>query len=199
MKKYENEIYSKGLSYIAGTDEVGRGPLAGPLVVAAVILPKDYINLEIKDSKKLSDKKIEKLYYEIKAQALAFSIIFIDEKTIDELNIKNAAKFGMKKAIESLSIKPEYVLVDFETIDIAIPQTGITKGDQLSQTIAAASIIAKFERDQYMKKIHNEFPIYNWESNVGYGTKEHMESIKKYGFCKYHRKSFNPVKQMLKE
>ena len=180
MRKYETELNQKNIKIIAGTDEVGRGPLSGPLVAAAVILPEDYFHPLIKDI------------------AISYSIIEIDVKTIDEINIKNASKLGMKKAIESLTVKPEFVLVDFETLDISIDQLGIVKGDANSISIAAASIIAKVHRDEIMQKLHEEFPEYDWNKNVGYGSKKHRDAILEKGWTIHHRKTFNPVKTLLK-
>lgn len=199
MREYEKALIEKGIKYIAGTDEVGRGPLAGPVVTAAVILPNDFNHPLVKDSKTLNDKQLKEMDKLIKEVALSYSIVEIDVQTIDELNIKAASRYGMKKAIESLSIAPEHVLVDFETLDISIEQQGITKGDSLSISIAAASIIAKVHRDDLMKKLHEEFPIYGWDKNVGYGSLKHRQAIKEQGWTLHHRKSFNPVKTLIKE
>ncbi|MCR8613280.1 MAG: ribonuclease HII [Mycoplasma sp.] len=199
MKEYENDLYLKNIKYIAGTDEVGRGPLAGPVVAAAVIFDKDYENKLINDSKKLSSTKRNELYKIIKNDALSYSIISIDVETIDKLNIKEASKLAMKKSIESLDIKPEHVLVDYENIDIEIPQTSIVKGDEKSISIAAASILAKVSRDKYMIELSKKYNKYQFEKNMGYGTKYHRESIIKNGWTPEHRKSFNPVKSLLKK
>lgn len=161
MRTFENNLIAAGKKIIAGTDEVGRGPLAGPLVAAAVILPNDLNHPLIRDSKTLNKKQLAEMDAFIKANALAFAIETIDVETIDNINIKNASKLGMKRAIEKLSKKPDYVLVDFETIDTELPQSGITRGDSLSISIAAASIIAKVYRDNIMNKLHEEFPIYD--------------------------------------
>lgn len=177
MKSFENELYAQGVKYVAGTDEVGRGPLAGPVVTAAVIFAPDYENHLINDSKKLSKKQREQLFDVIRKDALAYSITYIDVETIDRINVKAASRLGMKKSIESLSIKPDHVLIDYERLDIDIPQTSIVKGDEKSISIAAASILAKVERDRYMEKLDQEFPIYGFASNAGYGSKKHRDAI----------------------
>lgn len=197
MYKYEQELLKQNINYIAGTDEVGRGCLAGPLVTAAVILPKNYINNEIKDSKLLTEKKRNELAIEIKKIALSYAIIYINSQIVDEINPKQASRKGMKDAIEMLKIRPEHVLIDFEKIDITIPSSSIIKGDSKSISIAAASILAKVARDEYMSEIHSKFPYYNFASNKGYGTKEHLEALKKYGVTDFHRKSYKPIKNII--
>jgi len=189
--KYESEYYSKGCMYIAGIDEVGRGPLAGPVLSCAIILPKDVRVQGINDSKKLSESNREKLFEEIKKVAIGIGIGLVSPSTIDEINILNATKVSMKKAIEDLKIKPDQLLVDaifLEEVDI--PQLPIIKGDTKSVSIAAASIIAKVTRDKIMKEYHEIYPEYDFESNKGYGSKTHIEAIKKYGLCPIHRQSF---------
>lgn len=190
-KKYSGQI-------IAGIDEAGRGPLAGPVVCACVIMPLDEQNIieGINDSKKLSEKKRELLYDKIIEKALAYSIIEVDEKTIDEINILQATKLGMKRAFESLKIKPDIVLIDAVKIDTEIKQDNIIKGDALSYNIAAASILAKVYRDRLMKELSKEYPEYNFEKHKGYGTKEHIDALKKYGKCKLHRETF--IKNFIK-
>ena len=190
-KKYSGQI-------IAGIDEAGRGPLAGPVVCACVIMPLDEQNIieGINDSKKLSEKKRELLYDKIIEKALAYSIIEVDEKTIDEINILQATKLGMKRALESLKIKPDIVLIDAVKIDTEIKQDNIIKGDALSYNIAAASILAKVYRDRLMKELSKEYPQYNFEKHKGYGTKEHIDALKKYGKCKLHRETF--IKNFIK-
>lgn len=177
---------------VAGIDEAGRGPLAGPVVCAAVILPldKDKIIDGVNDSKKLTEKKREALYKEIIEKAISYSIVEIDEKTIDEINILNATKLGMKKAVENLKTKPDVVLVDAVKIECDIPQENIIKGDGLSYNIAAASILAKVYRDNLMKKLSLEYPEYDFAKHKGYGTPEHILALKKFGKCKIHRDSF---------
>ena len=190
-KKYNEKI-------IAGIDEAGRGPLAGPVVCACVIMPLDENNVidGIDDSKKLSEKKREMLYEKIIEKAVSFSIVEVDEKTIDNVNILNATKLGMKKALEGLSVKPDIVLIDAVKIDTDLPQDNIIKGDALSYNIAAASILAKVYRDRLMKELSPKYPEYNFAKHKGYGTKEHIEALKKYGKCEIHRDSF--IKNFIK-
>ena len=189
MLNYEN-IYEWML--IAGIDEAGRGPLAGPVVCACVIMPleEDMIIEGIDDSKKLSAKKREGLYEKIIQRAKAYSIVEIDEKTIDEINILQATKLGMKKALETLKIKPDIVLIDAVKIDSEIKQDNIIKGDALSYIIAAASILAKVYRDRLMIKLDERFAGYGFAQHKGYGTKLHVEALKKLGATAVHRKSF---------
>ena len=190
---YERACLAKGYRYIAGVDEVGRGPLAGPVVCAAVIMPLDENSLVIgvDDSKKLSEKKRETLAELIKQRALAYTIIEIDEKVIDEINILEATKLGMKRAIEELNIQPDAVLTDGNmTINIAHPQQSVIHGDALSYSIGAASIIAKVHRDKKMVDFAETYPHYGFEKNKGYGTAEHIKGIKEKGLCPIHRRSF---------
>ena len=189
MLDYERKFNKK---IIAGIDEAGRGPLAGPVVCACVVMPleREKIIEGINDSKKLSAKKREYLYEKILENAISFSIVEIDEKVIDEINILNATKKGMQKALLNLSIKPDIVLIDAVKIETEIPQENIIKGDSLSYNIACASILAKVYRDNLMQKIDKQYPQYNFEKHKGYGTKEHIENLKKYGFCPVHRKTF---------
>ena len=190
---YERALLEKGYRYIAGVDEVGRGPLAGPVVCAAVIMPldEDLIISGVDDSKKLSEKKREQLAEEIKARAFCYTIIEIDEKTIDEINILEATKLGMKKAVEGLSLTPEMVLTDGNmTLDISYPQHSIVKGDSLSYSIGAASIIAKVHRDHMMDEYAKSYPEYDFEKNKGYGTATHINAIKEHGLCPIHRRTF---------
>ena len=189
--KYENVLISKNIRYIAGIDEVGRGPLAGPVYAAAVILDNSVIIPGIRDSKKLSPASRERLSDEIKKKAIAYSIGYANVEEIDRLNILNATKLAMRRAITGLKIKPEYILIDALTLDdIDIPQMGIIKGDDLSVSIGAASIVAKVERDELMDKLSIKYPEYMLDKNKGYGTQEHIASIKKYGICEIHRKTF---------
>ena len=190
MLEYENELYDKGYKLICGIDEVGRGPLLGPVVTSAVILPVGYYNPEIKDSKKLSEKKREKLFDIITKDAVSIGIGIVDEKKIDEINIYEATKVAMKMAIDNLSIKPDYVLIDAMKLDIDIPSNSIIKGDAKSESIAAASIIAKVTRDRMIDEIDKEYPMYDLKNNKGYGTKKHLEALKEYGPCPLHRESF---------
>ncbi len=198
MLEYESELYNQGVSLIAGVDEVGRGPLIGPVVASAVMLPKGYFHEDIKDSKKLSEKKRERMYDIIKENAISIGIGVVSEDVIDEINIYEATKVAMKKAIDNLSVKPEHVLIDAMKLDLDIPSTSIIKGDALSESIAAASIIAKVTRDKMLEEMDKEFPMYDLKNNKGYGTKKHLEALEKYGACKYHRKSFKPVSEVIK-
>ena len=189
--KFEKEEIENGNICIAGVDEVGRGPLAGPVCVACVIMPLNDIIEGIDDSKKISEKKRNLFYEKIKEKAIDYSIQMIDEKTIDEINILEATKLCMKRAIENLKTKPDIVLVDaISKLDVDVPVRGIIKGDLLSYSIGCASILAKVERDNYMIELSKEFPDYGFERNKGYGTKEHIEALKRVGICKSHRKSF---------
>ena len=190
---FERALQAKGVKYIAGVDEVGRGPLAGPVVCAAVIMPLDEACIieGIDDSKKLSAKKREELSEKIKKTALCYTIVEVDEKTIDEINILEATKLGMKKAIETLTITPEAVLTDGNmTIDIVLPQKSVIGGDALSYSIGAASIIAKVYRDNKMDEYAKTYPHYAFEKNKGYGTAAHIQGIKEHGLCPIHRKTF---------
>ena len=197
MLEYETALYNEGIKLICGIDEAGRGPLIGPVVAAAVILPINYFHKDIKDSKKLSEKKREMLYDIINENALSIGVGIIDEKTIDEVNIYEATKLAMKEAVSNLKIKPEHVLIDAMKLDLEIPSTSIIKGDALSESIAAASIIAKVTRDRRLKDMDKEYPMYDLINNKGYGTRKHIEALKKYGPCKYHRKTFKPVEEAL--
>ena len=192
MLDYELEYYKSGKKLIAGVDEAGRGPLAGPVCVAAVIMPfeQDKIIEEINDSKKLTEKKREQLFEKIKNTAISCNIVFVDEKTIDSINILNATKLGMKQAIEGLSVKPELVLIDAVKIDTCFPTESIIKNDAKSYNIAAASILAKVTRDKLMAELDKKYPEYNFKKHKGYGTKEHIENLKKFGKCEIHRNSF---------
>lgn len=194
-REYE-EKYSN-LNYICGVDEVGRGPLVGPVVASAVILPKNYFIEGLTDSKKLSKKKRDYFYEIIKKDALAIGIGIVDNKKIDEINILEASRLAMKKAINNLSIKPDIILTDAMRLDMAIPEEDIIKGDLKSITISAASVIAKVTRDKMMEELHEKYPMYNFIKNNGYPTKEHIEAIKKYGIIKEHRKSFRPIKDTI--
>jgi len=196
---YEKELYSEGIEYIAGTDEAGRGPLAGPVVAAAVILPKNTIILGVNDSKQLTEKKREELFDIINEKALAVGVAFVDNEKIDEINILEASRLAMMEAIKKLKIKPEYVLSDAMKMNIDVPVKPIIKGDALSESIAAASIIAKVTRDRYMDEMDLKYPNYGFKKHKGYPTKDHIEAIKKYGITPIHRKTFKPIKTMLIE
>lgn len=188
--EYEKKYLDKGCKYVAGVDEVGRGPLAGPVVCACVIMPLDDIIEGVDDSKKLSEKKREKLNGIILSKAVAVSICQIDEKTIDEINILQATKLCMKNCVESLSRQPDVVLVDALTLDINVPQESIVKGDYKSYTIGCASIVAKVFRDRLMQEYDQKYPKYGFAKNKGYGTKAHIEAIKEAGPCDIHRMTF---------
>ncbi len=193
IKEIENEIYNKGeIQTIAGIDEAGRGPLAGPVVVAAVIMPKDSMIEGINDSKKVSEKKRELLYEQIIEEAISYNVGIIDQKEIDRINILNATKEGLTQAVKGLSIKPDEILVDALTkIDTTgIPYISIIKGDAKSYSIAAASIIAKVTRDRIMRQWDEIYPQYGFSKHKGYGTKMHIEAIKECGICPLHRLSF---------
>ena len=191
--KYERELNNKGITLIAGVDEVGRGPLIGPVVAAAVILPENYKLDGLTDSKKLSEKKREQFFEIIKKEAIAIGIGIISEKRIDEINIYEATKEAMYEAINNLNPKPSHVLIDAMKLDLDVPSTSIIKGDLLSISISAASVIAKVTRDHMLYDLDKEYPMYDLKSNKGYGTKKHIEAIKKYGITKYHRLSYKPV------
>ncbi len=198
MKDFENELYKNGITLIGGVDEVGRGPLVGPVVCACVVLPVDYFNEEINDSKKISEKKREKLFDIIMKDALGVGIGMSSEKVIDEVNILEATKLAMKEAIDKCSIKPEHVLIDAVKLELDIPSTSIVKGDAKSQSIAAASIIAKVTRDRMMDELDKKHPEYLFKKNKGYGTKAHIEAIRKYGIIEEHRKTFAPCCEYVK-
>lgn len=194
----EKEIILGGYSNIAGVDEAGRGPLAGPVWAAAVILPEGAIIEGINDSKKLSEKKREELYELICQKAVAYASASVDEHVIDEINILNATYLAMQNAIKKLSPPPQYVLIDGNRApEIDIPSRTVVKGDAKSISIAAASIIAKVERDRYITKMAEEYPEYGFDKHKGYGTKLHNEAILKYGPCPIHRKTF--LKKLLSE
>ena len=194
LKKIEEDIYDKrkDFKYICGIDEAGRGPLAGPVVVASVIMPRNSMIEGVNDSKKVSEKKREKLYDLILDEAISYGIGIIDQKEIDEINILNATKKGLTKSINELKVKPDLILVDALThIDTnGIPYESIIKGDAKSYSIAAASIIAKVTRDRIMREWDKIYPQYGFEKHKGYGTSAHISAIKEYGLCPLHRKSF---------
>lgn len=198
MKEFETELYNNGINYIAGIDEVGRGPLVGPVVTAAVILPKNFYDERINDSKKLTEKKRELLYDVIMENAISVGIGISSEDVIDEINILNATKKAMIEAVNNLNVRPEHLLIDAVKLDIDIPQTSIIKGDAKSESIAAASIIAKVTRDRMMVELGKLHPEYDFKHNKGYGTKKHIEAIRKYGIIKEHRKTFAPCDEYVK-
>lgn len=200
MLRYEKELYQKGYQAIAGIDEVGRGPLAGPVVTACVILPKDCKIRHLNDSKKIPKKHHEEIYEKVLARALGVGIGIVDNDTIDRVNIYEATKLGMLQAIEQMKgevTKPDYLLIDAMQLDTPIPQLSLIKGDANSLSIAAASIVAKVTRDRMMAEYAKEYPGYAFDKNVGYGTKDHLAGLKQYGVTPIHRKSFEPIKSML--
>ena len=199
LKEDEQNLYSDKIKYICGIDEAGRGPLAGPVVVGAVILPKDSFIEGVNDSKKISEKKREKIYDQIISEAISYSVGIVDEKTIDDINILNATKLALTNAIKDLDIKPDLILVDALTnIDTCgIPYKSIIKGDAKEYSIAAASIIAKVTRDRMMKEYDKIYPEYGFEKHKGYGTSAHIQVIKEKGACSIHRKSF--IKNFIKD
>ena len=201
MKEYENYYYNEGYNYIGGTDEAGRGPLVGPVVCACVVLPKDYENDEINDSKKLTEKKREKLYDIIMKDALSVGVSIISNKTIDEINILEASRLGMKKAYEEANkkIKIDVLLTDAMDIDLSIPVIKIIKGDAKSISIAAASIIAKVTRDRILDELDVKYPMYGYKKHKGYPTKAHLEAIEKYGITDEYRKSYKPVQKIIEK
>lgn len=196
LLKYEKQLYKEGLTLIAGVDEVGRGPLVGPVVAAAVILPKNYKLEGLNDSKKLSEKKRNNFFAILQEEALAIGVGVVGPQKIDEINIYQASKMAMKKAINNLNIKPQHILVDAMPLDLEIPSTSIIHGDALSLSIAAASVIAKVTRDQMMYELDTKYPQYGFAHHKGYPTKEHLKAIKKYGVLDNYRFSYGPVKEI---
>ncbi|MBQ7918009.1 MAG: ribonuclease HII [Clostridia bacterium] len=189
--KFEREEEAKGHFLIAGVDEVGRGPLAGPVCVACVMMPLDDIIEGVDDSKKISEKKRELLAEQIKEKAICYTVEMVDEETIDKINILEATKLAMKRSIEKMTIKPDVVLVDaISKLDVNTNIRGIIKGDALSYSVGCASILAKVTRDKLMTELAKEYPVYGFEKHKGYGTKAHIEAIKEHGPCVYHRLSF---------
>ncbi|WP_407724313.1 ribonuclease HII [Ruminococcus sp. JL13D9] len=189
--EFEKEAAAKGYKAVCGVDEAGRGPLAGPVCAAAVILPENTIIEGVNDSKKLSEKKREALFDVIKEQALSYSIAFASVEEIEEMNILNATMLAMKRAVEELDVKADYAMIDGNRLpNLDIDSEFIIKGDAKSMSIACASILAKVSRDRLLYKYAEEFPEYSFDKHKGYGTKVHVEALKKYGPCKYHRLSF---------
>jgi len=194
ISSYERELAAAGYERVGGVDEAGRGPLAGPVVAAAVILPVDTLIPGLRDSKQLTPAKRDHLFDQITTLAVAVGIGRVDHDTIDEINILQATYLAMEKCIFALKISPQYLLIDALTLRrIFIPQKPIVHGDTLSISIAAASIIAKVTRDRWMDQVHDEFPNYNFKAHKGYGTREHLAKIKQYGYCPIHRKTFRGV------
>lgn len=189
--EYEKEAINKGYKAVCGVDEAGRGPLAGPVCAAAVILPENTLIEGVNDSKKLSEKKREALFDVIKEQSFAYSIAFASVEEIERMNILNATMLAMKRAVEGLSVKADYAMIDGNRLpDLSIDSEFIIKGDAKSMSIACASILAKVSRDRLLYKYAEEYPQYQFDKHKGYGTKAHVEALKKYGPCPYHRMSF---------
>ena len=201
LYEYENELYDKGINYIGGVDEVGRGPLIGPVVASCVVLPKDFVLEGLTDSKKLSEKKRDKFYDYIIEHALAYGIGVVSPEEIDEINIYEASRKAMLIAISKVreQINLEHVLIDAMPIKIDIPTTSIIKGDAKSISIAAASVVAKVTRDKMMYELDKKYPMYGFASHKGYPTKKHIEAIHKYGLIEGYRKSYGPVKEVIDE
>ena len=196
MLRFEREAKKNGFNLIAGIDEVGRGPLAGPVVAAAVILKEDCYIPGLTDSKKLTASMRERFYDMIHEQAAAIGVGIVSPSIIDEINIYEATKVAMSKAIENLSKTPTYLLLDAMKLNVQIPQTSIIKGDSQSISIAASSVIAKVTRDRIMVDIANQYPEYGFDQHMGYGTKQHLEALNIHGVTEHHRKSFAPIKEL---
>ena len=199
MLAYEKECYARGMELIAGVDEVGRGPLAGPVVAAAVILPKACKILGLNDSKKIPKSKHKEIYEAVLQNAIAIGIGIKDNQVIDQVNIYEATKLAMMEAIGQLEPQPQHLLIDAMKLDLPIPQTSIIKGDANSLSIAAASIVAKVTRDQMMEEFDCEYPGYDFTQNAGYGTANHLAGLDKLGVTPIHRRSFEPVKSMCED
>jgi len=201
LLSFERSAHQGGALRIAGLDEAGRGPLAGPVVAAAVVFPEGLLIPGVTDSKQLDEGRRERLYDEIIAASIAYGIGIVDERTIDEVNILEASLIAMERALECISPPPDHLLIDGNFIlpRVSIPQRPIVKGDCLSHSIAAASILAKVTRDRLMRDLHERYPQYNFQKHKGYGTKEHRELIRRHGPCEAHRKSFQPVAGMLQD
>lgn len=199
LYKYENELYAKGLEYIGGVDEVGRGPLIGSVVAACVVLPKDFVLEGLTDSKKLSEKKRNAFFDYIKDNCICYGIGIVEPEIIDEVNIYQATKIAMKQAISKVEeqIDLEHVLIDAMPLDLDIPTTSIIKGDSKSISIAAASVLAKVTRDSMMYELDKKYPQYGYASHKGYPTKKHLEAIHKYGLIEGYRKTYGPVREIL--
>jgi ribonuclease HII len=196
---FDKNFYDKGLQFVAGVDEAGRGPLAGPVSVAAVILPKGVIISDLNDSKQLSEKKREKLFDVIKEKALAYAVEIVDNIIIDQINILQATFLAMSMAVSKLQHKPELCLIDgnHKIPDLELNQEALIGGDAKSACVAAASIIAKVTRDRLMCNYAKQYPVYEFEKHKGYGTKKHIEALRKHGICPIHRVTFDPIRQML--
>lgn len=196
---FERKLREQGITLVAGVDEVGRGPLVGPVVAACVILPEDFSLDGLTDSKKLSEKKRDYYYDEIMRQAVSVGVGIISEKKIDEVNIYEATKLAMKEAISKCNIQPEHILIDAMPLSLDIPTTSIIKGDFKSITISAASVIAKVTRDRMLDELDKKYPMYDFKDNKGYPTKKHLEAIEEYGIIPEHRRSYGPVRDYLEK
>lgn len=193
LYQYERQAWRDGFEFVAGVDEAGRGTLAGPVVVAAVILPHELFLEYLNDSKQVTEKRREILFQEIREKALCYSVSVIDNEIIDKINILQATKLGMHRAIEQLkNPKPNKILIDAVKLNLSIPSLSLIKGDSLSASIAAASILAKVTRDHLMQEYDKKFPEYGFAKHKGYGTKEHLQAIEKFGACPIHRLTFKP-------
>ncbi|USS92739.1 ribonuclease HII [Fructilactobacillus ixorae] len=192
----ERALWHQGIAHVAGVDEVGRGPLAGPVVVGAVILPPTFNLPTVNDSKQLSDHERRRLVPLIKQAAVAYSLVTVSPTIIDRINIYEASRLGMKQAVERLTCQPDHLLVDAMVIETEIPQTKLIKGDAKSASIAAASILAKVYRDDLMIQYDQQYPEYGFAHNDGYGTKEHLQALRQYGATPLHRQSFAPVRDL---
>jgi len=199
MLAYEKELYTQGIQLIAGVDEVGRGPLAGPVVAAAVILPEDCKISGLNESKKIPKSKHKEIYEAVLQNAVAIGIGIKDNQVIDQVNIYEATKLAMMEAIGQLEPQPQHLLIDAMKLDLPIPQTSIIKGDANSLSIAAASIVAKVTRDQMMEEFDREYPGYDFAQNAGYGTVKHLAGLDKLGVTPIHRRSFEPIKSMCED
>lgn len=194
LYQYERDLWNQGIHLVAGVDEVGRGPLVGPVVTACVILPEDFVLEGLNDSKQLTEKKRNLFYDYIMEHALSVAVGIMDEKVIDEVNIYEATKRAMYQAVEKSKIKPEHVLIDAMKLEkLMMPSTSIIKGDAKSISIAAASVIAKVTRDRMMEELDQLYPMYDFKHNKGYPTKKHVAAIAEYGVLNQHRKTFHPV------
>lgn len=197
--KFEKELLESGYHLIAGIDEVGRGPMAGPVVTCCIIMKEKSHILGVNDSKTLSSKKRQMLKEQILKECICYHVSFISEKIIDEINIYEATKLSMLDSINNCAIKPEFCLIDAMPLDLDIPHKSIIKGDRLSYSIACASIIAKEARDDYMRELSKIYPEYGFEKHMGYCTKGHIQAVEKYGVLDIHRKSFSPIKKILEK
>lgn len=199
MREIENQFISEGKLVIAGCDEAGRGPVAGPLVVASCVLPNDFFDERINDSKKISEKKRDELYNVIIENAVAYKIVIFNEREVDKLNVYQASKLGMERGVNELGIDVDFVLTDAMPLNKDIPHLSIIKGDSKSISIAAASILAKVTRDRIMIEYDQLHPEYGFKKHKGYLTKQHKEALEQFGYLDIHRQSFEPIKSMIQQ